>query len=160
MLRSLNHRAGHYAALLAAWALLALPYLGTPSLWDIDEGLNAEASREMLERGDWVVPTFNYELRTAKPALINWLQMLAYSAFGVDEWSARLPSAVAVALTALLTYELGRLMFGAATGLLGGVVLLSAAAVCGAARFANPDALLLLCTTLTLLLFWQGHHAG
>ena len=78
MVRIWNNRLSHYILLLIVTAALTLPGLGSISLWDIDEGLNAEAAREMLESGDWVVPTFNFKPRTAKPALLYWLQALAY----------------------------------------------------------------------------------
>src|SRR5919198_4964453 len=156
MFRALDCRAGHYALLLAAWALLCLPNLGAPSLWDIDEGNNAEAAREMLGCGNWVVPTFNYQLRVDKPALLYWLQAAAYRAFGVNEFAARLPSALAALATVLMAYELGRRMFGAGTGLLAGLILASSAGFCAAAHFANPDALLNAFTVLALLLFWQS----
>src|SRR6266700_4048129 len=74
MFQKLNHRAGHYFLLAAIVAITCLPNLGAPSLWDIDEGNNAEAAREMFDSGDWVVPTFNYVLRVDKPALLYWLQ--------------------------------------------------------------------------------------
>ncbi len=84
MARVLHTRPAHYALLLVVTAALTLPGLGAVSLWDIDEGLNAEAAREMLESGDWVVPTFNFKPRTAKPALLYWLQALSYHQFGVN----------------------------------------------------------------------------
>ena len=62
-------RAADYALLLAVAAALTLPNLGGPSLWDVDEGVNAEAGREMAECGTWIIPTFNFELRTAKPVM-------------------------------------------------------------------------------------------
>ena len=49
MVRYFHNRCGHYALLLAIGAGLSLPNLGGPSLWDIDEGNNAEAAREMME---------------------------------------------------------------------------------------------------------------
>lgn len=70
------------AAVATLWALVSLPHLGGASLWDIDEGNNTEASREMRAADNWVVPTFNFDLRVDKPALINWLQILAGIAFG------------------------------------------------------------------------------
>jgi 4-amino-4-deoxy-L-arabinose transferase-like glycosyltransferase len=91
-------------ALLAA--LLVFLGLGSMGLTDRDEGRNAEAGREMLETGDWVSPTFNYEPRFAKPALVYWLMSLSYHWFGVDEFSARLPSAVFGLGLILLQYGL------------------------------------------------------
>jgi hypothetical protein len=140
--------------------LLFLPALGSPSLWDIDEGHNAETAREMLEAENWTVPVFNGELRVDKPILLYWLQLAAYRTFGVGEFAARLPSALAAMLTVLLTYELGRRLFDPRTGLLGGIVLASSLLFCGSAHFANPDALLNACTVLTFLFFWSGYQRG
>src|SRR5437660_2676149 len=130
MFQRCNHRAGHYGLLLAVSVLLTLPNLGSPSLWDIDEGNNAEAAREMMESGNWIVPKFNYQLRVDKPALLYWLQIGAYRVFGVNEFASRLPSALAALLTVFLAYELARSMFGRNTGLLAGIVLVSAAGFC------------------------------
>ncbi len=160
MLQRLHGRFGHYLLLILTWAALSLVNLGGPSLWDIDEGNNAECAREMYESGNWVVPTFNFNLRVDKPALLYWMQMGCYHAFGINEFSARLPSALAALAAVLLTYELGRRMFGAAAGLLSGLVLGSTLLFCGAAHFANPDALLLACTLGTMLLFWRDFPEG
>ena len=156
----LRARAADYAVLLAVTAALTLPNLGAASLWDVDEGVNAEAAREMREAGTWVIPTFNFELRTAKPVMLYWLQRTSYAAFGVGEWSARLPSALAGWLTVLLTYELARRMFGRPTGVLAGLVLASAVEFCVLAHAATPDATLLLFTVLTYFAFWVGHENG
>ncbi len=92
---------------LAAAAIVFFTNLGAPQLWDEDEPRNAACAREMLERGDWVVPTFNYELRTQKPVLLYWCMLASYSVFGVNEFAARLPSALFAIGTSLLTYHLG-----------------------------------------------------
>lgn len=154
MFQRFDHRGGHYLLLVLVGAALMLPNLGVPSLWDIDEGHNAEAAREMFESGNWVTPTFNFQLRVDKPAMLYWLQIAGYQVFGVNEFAARLPSALAAILTLLLTYELGRRMFDAGTGLLAGLVLASAGMFCAAGHFANPDALLNACGVLTFLVFW------
>ncbi|HLJ92344.1 MAG TPA: glycosyltransferase family 39 protein [Gemmataceae bacterium] len=155
MFHALNTRCGHYALLLTAAVALTFPNLGACSLWDIDEGNNAEAAREMLDCGNWVVPTHNYQLRVDKPALLYWLQISAFGLFGINEFAARLPSALAALAAVLMTYELGRRMFGAATGLLAGLVLATTGLFCAAAHFANPDALLNAATLLTLFFFWR-----
>src|SRR5262245_53604330 len=162
MFRTFDHRAGHYLLFVALWAVACLPNLGGPTLWDIDEGLNAEAAREMLASGNYVVPTFNYRLRSAKPVLLYWLQVGSYQLFGVSEVAARLPSALATLLAVLAIYELGRALFGVRAALLAGVMLATTVSAIAAAHFANPDALLLAFTTWTMALYyryWQTRRA-
>jgi 4-amino-4-deoxy-L-arabinose transferase-like glycosyltransferase len=156
MFQAWRHRLGHYALLLALGTGLTLPNLGGPSLWDVDEGNNASAAREMLEAETWIVPTFNYQLRVDKPALLYWLQIAAYRWLDINELAARLPSALASIVSVLLTYELGRRMFSATTGLLAGIILASNVAFTAAAHFANPDALLDAATLAILFSFWSS----
>jgi 4-amino-4-deoxy-L-arabinose transferase-like glycosyltransferase len=160
MFQMLQKTWAHLLILGLVAGLLFFLSLGTPSLWDIDEGNNAEAAREMLESNNWVVPTFNYELRVDKPALLYWLQMAAYRLHGIDEFAARLPSALAAFATIFVAYALGRRMFGPMEGLLAALILATCVAVCASAHFANPDALLNLCTIATLALFWFDFSTG
>lgn len=85
-------------------------------LVDRDEPRFAEASREMRERGDYVIPYFNDKYRFDKPALIYWTQIASYAVFGENDFAARFPSAVAAALTALVLYAWGRRLEGERTG--------------------------------------------
>lgn len=156
----MRDRVRDYALLLAVSAALTLPNLGATTLWDQDEGFNAQAAREMAEADTWIIPTFNYELRTAKPVMLYWLQRASYAAFGVGEWSARLPSVLAGWVAVLLTYELARRMFGRSVAILSGVVLASAAQFVVLSHAATPDATLLAFTVLTYLVFWAGHANG
>ena len=75
---------------------------------DRDEPRFAEASREMRERGDYVVPYLNNKYRFDKPAFIYWTQIASYTVFGENDFAARFPSAVAAALTAVLLFAWGR----------------------------------------------------
>lgn len=142
------------AAILAA--MVCLPNLGAARLWDRDEPRNAGAAREMLESGDWVTPTFNGELRAHKPALLYWCMMGAYQAFGVSEFSARLPSALAAVVTAAMICALGARMFGGAAGLLGAVALSTSLSYVVVARAATPDAVLIACFTAAMYAFARG----
>ena len=156
----MTHRFAHYVLLVLVLALVALPNLGSMALWDMDEGVNAECGREMLETGTWIVPTFNYELRTAKPVMLYWLQRFSFQAFGVNEWAARFPSVLLSLGTLLLVYELGRGMFGARAGLLAGVALASSVEFVKLTRAATPDAAFIFFSTLTLAAFWFGSRNG
>ena len=97
----INSSAGKYAILFAACA--AFHVLGTWSvpLIDRDEPRFAEASREMTERGDYIVPHFNNQLRLDKPPLAYWGQVASFRTFGENDFAARFPSAIAAALVAM-----------------------------------------------------------
>src|SRR5271163_5337886 len=73
---------------------LSVPQAALVPLLDRDEPRFAEASREMLQNGNFIVPTFNHEPRYAKPPLIYWCQAIAYTIFGENAFAARLPSLV------------------------------------------------------------------
>jgi 4-amino-4-deoxy-L-arabinose transferase-like glycosyltransferase len=144
--------------LLAIACLLCFLGLGSLGLTDRDEGSNAEAAREMVESGDWITPTLNGEPRFAKPAFVYWLMSLAYLAFGVSEWTARLPSAVfGVALILLFYWFLARVR-GPAHGFVGAAMLLLNVEVVAISRLALTDSVLIFFTTLALFSFWLGLH--
>jgi 4-amino-4-deoxy-L-arabinose transferase-like glycosyltransferase len=107
----------HHLCLAVAAAFVFFSNLGGPRLWDDDEPRNSQCAREMLARGDWVVPTFNDKLRTDKPVLLYWLMMGAYRLWGVSEFSARVWSALLGTGTVLLTYRIGRRLFAPQVGL-------------------------------------------
>ncbi|MGH9903824.1 MAG: phospholipid carrier-dependent glycosyltransferase, partial [Pyrinomonadaceae bacterium] len=98
-----------------AWLLLLLAAcavyfygLGRLPLVGPDEPRYAQVAREMFLRGDWVTPTLSGHTWFEKPALLYWMMMAAYGAFGVSEWAARLGSAFSGVLTVLLVGWLGR----------------------------------------------------
>ncbi len=130
--------------------------LGGPRLWDRDEPRNAACAREMLERGDWVVPTFNGELRVPKPILKYWLMIGAYKLFGVSEFAARFGSALFSVFTVWATYFLGRRLFDARAGLWAGSILASSLLFVAAGHIAKADAPLTFFSTLAVLIFVYG----
>jgi 4-amino-4-deoxy-L-arabinose transferase-like glycosyltransferase len=148
-------------AILAILAgILLFVGLGSMGLTDRDEGRNAEAGREMFESGDWVSPTFNHEPRYAKPVLVYWLMSLSYSLFGVDEFSARLPSAAAGVVLILLQYLFLSRLRGEVVGLFGALMLLLNIETIGLSRMALTDSPLIFLTTLSLFSFWLGFQGN
>ena len=94
---------------LAVGGLAYLWQLGSFGLVDETEPLFSEAARQMLVTGDWLTPYFNGVTRFDKPPLVYWLMAIAYAIVGVNEWGARLPSALsAIALLALMLGVLQR----------------------------------------------------
>lgn len=143
----------HQTWIVLAGLAVFFTNLGVPQLWDEDEPKNAECAREMMARGDWVVPTFNEQLRYDKPVLLYWLMISAYRTFGVGEFGARFASAVLAIGTTLVTYHLGRLLFRAQVGLWAGLCMASSLMFVVAGRAATPDSTLIFCTTLAMLAF-------
>ena len=137
--------------------------LGAAALWDRDEPRNAGAAREMLARGDWIVPTFNGQLRDHKPVLLYWGQMAAYRAFGISEWTARLPSAIGALLTVFAAAIVASRLTGRTRGISQeGYWAAASLATCTlfvmAGRAATPDACLIAFSTLGSLP-WCWHRS-
>ena len=104
-------------------ALTLLAGLGSAALWEPDEARYAEATRQMIERGDLLTPWYNGEPRFEKPILMYWLQLPFFALLGSSELAARLPSALAAAGCVALTWALGARLFGATPGWLAALVL-------------------------------------
>src|SRR5688572_11645964 len=84
----------HRALLLMLLAAAICPYfvgLDDSSIWDANEAFYAETPREMLESGDYVSPTFNYEPRLNKPILSYWIVAAFYRVFGISVAVQRMP---------------------------------------------------------------------
>lgn len=144
----------HIAILLLLSYLFLFHGLGTYSLKEPDEGRYAEIPREMVERGDYVVPYFNGVRYFEKPALFYWAVALSYKTFGVSEWSFRLPNALAAFLCVAALYGLGRRWFGAGAAFKGSLILLSAFGFFAMARVVTLDMFFTLWLFLGLLLFY------
>ena len=139
--------------IIAAAAIIFFTCLGAASLWDEDETLYASIAREMLQRNDWVVPMFNGHMFPEKPPLMFWVMIAGFEIFGQSEFAARFFSAVLGVGTALLTYHLGRLLFGPRAGFWAGLIAASSIIFTVSARAATVDSALAFVSTLTLLCF-------
>ncbi len=149
-------RAARIALSGALAALLYLPCLGRPALWEPDEGRYAEIAREMAVYGDWVTPRLNWERYFEKPPLTYWANALAIKVLGANEFAVRLPAAMATAGEVAVTEAIGEAMFGAATGLLAALTLALSPLVFGFARFATLDPMLAFFLTAALGTFYAA----
>ncbi len=155
------------ATLLAAVVLL--PLLGHKPLAEWDEGIYAEVSREMLQRG-WLIPHWNGEVWLEKPPLMLWITAVFFKTFGVSELWARAGSALSgVALVGLLHGWLEKRK-GSLTAWLSTLILLSTFGFLRVCRVGETDALLSLGCCIALMgltdvderngsgwyLFWGG----
>ncbi len=110
--------------------------LGVPLLGP-DEPRYAQVAREMFERGDWITPTLGGFEWFEKPALLYWLQIAAYSVFGVNEFAARFGSTLCGLGTIASLWLLGRLTLPAVDREAANWIALIAATTLGLAVFAH-----------------------
>jgi 4-amino-4-deoxy-L-arabinose transferase-like glycosyltransferase len=89
-----NRRTPVLALLLAAAICPYFVDLGGSAIWDANEAFYVETPREMIERGDYVSPTFNYEPRLNKPILSYWIVAAFYQVFGISPGVQRIPIAI------------------------------------------------------------------
>lgn len=146
--------------LLAALALfLFLLNLGGYDLWPADEPRYAQVAREMLHSGDWLVPRVNGETYLEKPPLLMWCQAALSLPFGdVNEWTARMPSAIAGAATVVITYLLALRLFGAGTAWWSAIILLTMQRFWWQARTGQIDMLLTAFLLGALYALWRWHE--
>ena len=142
------------ALLLAVACLGYVVNLGNASIWDANEAYYVETPREMIESGDYVNPSFNYEPRVNKPVLSYWVVAGLYHLFGVSVGVQR----IAIAAAALVM--IGAMFFLARAASTSPLTPLLAAAGLAAnprffmfARRILIDMGLTMCMTLTLTCF-------
>lgn len=80
--------------------------LGNIGLIDKTEPMFVEAARQMVITGDWITPYWNDATRFDKPPLIYWLMAICFKVFGINEMSARLPSAIFAFATVIFVFYL------------------------------------------------------
>jgi len=134
--------------------------LGALGLMDPDEPRYAGAAREMMESGDLWIPRFNGEIRIVKPILPYWFILGAYRVFGVSEFAARLPSAIAGLGTVIVAGWLARRLFGGRAAILGATILATSALQIGISRLSTPDASLGFFVTVVFASFAHLYLGG
>lgn len=97
-------RRGVLLLLVAALAIVWFGTLDYRLLIKTDEARYAEIAREMVVSGDWITPRSNDFKYFYKPPLQYWATAAAFEAFGINEWTARLWTALTGFLGVLVTW--------------------------------------------------------
>ena len=129
-------------------------------LLEPDEGRYAQIPKEMVDSGNWIVPTLQGEPYLDKPPLMYWLVSLSYKAFGISEASARLVPALAVHLTILMIFLVGRRSIGERGAFWAAMLLSVAPGFLGVARLLLLDGLLTFCVTSSVLCGFEAVRTG
>nr|HPI12504.1 glycosyltransferase family 39 protein [Catalimonadaceae bacterium] len=99
-------------------ALLFIPFLGAVHLFDWDEINFAECAREMFINRDFGRVYINFLPFWEKPPFFFWLQVASMHAFGVNDFAARFPNAIAGIITLILVFRTGQRLFNTQFGIL------------------------------------------
>ncbi|HYL79517.1 MAG TPA: glycosyltransferase family 39 protein, partial [Candidatus Acidoferrum sp.] len=124
--------------------------LGSFPLLDPDEGMYAEISREMLARGDWIVPRFNGVVYVEKPPMMYWLTAATYAVAGPSEFSARFWKVASMLGTVVLTAGVGWRLFSSRVGALSGMILATTLGAFLFSRVTQMDPLFVCAITLAV----------
>ena len=155
------HRRGPIFLMALAIGLAFFQNLGNAPLFDRDEGAFSEATREMVESGNYVSTTLNGEPRYDKPILTYYFQAVGVAILGWNEWGLRFHSALAAALWVLVVWGFARREWDETTGWAAGMITATSLWVMVMGRAATADALLNLFLALTLFdlyRFWKQNR--
>ena len=122
---------------------------------DVDAA-HAQLARNMIRSGDWIIPHLDGVAYLEKPPLPYWMIAVSYRIFGVHDWAARIPFALAAMLLCLLASLYGRWAFSDRAGLYAGVVLATCVGLFLFTRVLIPDVMVTLSVALA---FWSFQRA-
>lgn len=140
--------------LILVLAAACIVFLGTivhpPSLMDDVDSAYPQVARVMLETGDWVTGRLNGVLYVDKPPMQVWAMAASFLVFGVHDWAARVPLALAAIALCWVTFRFGRWAFAGTAGFYAGLGLATSIGMFLFTRVRIPDAAVALTTTLAL----------
>ncbi|PWU04832.1 MAG: phospholipid carrier-dependent glycosyltransferase [Bacteroidetes bacterium] len=149
-LLNLKNQKNYFYIILILSVFLYFAGLGSTPIYILDEAKNAQCAREMYEKGNWIIPTFNGMLRTDKPPLHYWFMSLGYAIFGINEFGARFFSALAGVGTVLSLYLFTKRFLGLQVAFISCLVFLSSLNLSLEMHYAVPDPYLIFLLSTSL----------
>ena len=128
-----------FVSLILLAALLHFGTAGWGDLYNETDGQYAGAGREMVEAGNWLLPTNDGVPRMQKPPLLYWMIIVSYKIFGVNAAAARLPMALAIVITTAFTFLIGERLRDYWHGFLAGLIYLSLGGTFLLGRIIMPE---------------------
>jgi len=134
--------------------------IGVMPLTDPDEVFYAETAREMLKKGDFLTPYIFGKPQFEKPPLYYWLVILAFKAFGINEFAARIPSAIFGIIGIIGVYFLGKILFNEKTAFFSGIIMATSVSYIALSRACVTDVVLSVFFIYTFLFFFIGFFSS
>lgn len=137
------------AVLVALCLLMYLPGIASLPPLDRDEARFTQATKQMIETGDFIEIRFQEEPRNKKPVGIHWMQSITAGWLSSEPhnsiWAYRLPSLIAGIMATLFVFGIGRKLFDDEVGLISAGLMASSLLLIGEAHIAKTDAVLMAC---------------
>lgn len=152
-----RHRRVHIVLLV--WAAIYLPGLGSLEIRG-EEGRRILPAVTMLQTGNFLVPHVGSEPYFRKPPLVNWIVATSFTLSRLrNEWTARLPSALAILAVGLAFVLLGERALGGMGSLFAAIVWLANFANIEKGRLIEIEALYVSFTALAFLFWLSAYRA-
>jgi 4-amino-4-deoxy-L-arabinose transferase-like glycosyltransferase len=130
--------------------------LSPPSLMDDVDSTQAQIARTMLRSGDWVTARLDGVVYLEKAPLKSWMTAVSFMIFGVKDWAARLPVALAAIVLAWVVVRFGRWAFSPRAGFYAGLVTATCVGLFLFTRVVIPDVLVTLAMTVSVWSFLRA----
>ncbi|MCX7816356.1 MAG: glycosyltransferase family 39 protein [Syntrophales bacterium] len=143
-------------ALLAG--VVAFAFQGTRGLYETTEGRYAEVAREMLEKGNYLVPTLDYRPHWTKPPFFYWIEVAGIKVFGLNEWGLRTGNALAFLLTSVCVSFFGVSLWDWKRGFVAGLIYVSSPFPVFAANALSTDTVLTLWEVLAVFFYVKAYR--
>ena len=124
--------------------------ISPPSLMDDVDAVQAQIAHNMLQSGDWVTARLDGIKYLEKAPLKYWMMAVSFLIFGVHDWAARIPIALATVMLCWVTTRFGIWAFGSRAGFYSGLVLTTSVGLFLFTRILIPDVILTLTVTLAM----------
>ncbi len=145
-------RASSLVPLLVAAVIFLGCIISPPSLMDDVDSVQAQIARNMLQSGDWVTARLDGIKYLEKSPLKYWMIAVSYMVFGVHDWAARIPIALATVLLCWVMAKFGAWALGDRAGMYAGLILATCVGIFLFTRILLPDVIL----TLTIMVAMWG----
>ena len=149
----MNSRLQAIVIVLSVWAVIYLPALGSIAIKG-EEGRRILPAVRMIETGNYVVPQIGSNPYYRKPPLVNWLIAISFRLFGArNEWTARLPSALAVLAVAVAFVSVARASLGPTGSIIAALIWMTNIGIIEKGRLIEIEALYVSLCGLAII-FW------
>ncbi len=149
----MNSRLRAVLVVLLVWAVIYLPALGSIAIKG-EEGRRILPAIAMLKSGNYIIPEVGGNPYFRKPPLVNWLVAASFRIFGGrNEWTARLPSAVAVLAVAIAFVTVARASLGPRGSIIAALIWMTNIGMIEKGRLIEIEALYISLCGLAII-FW------